>query len=161
MTTETMATDIDGREDSVVLRITRRLAAPRDKVFRAFTDPAAMVQWWGPEGMDVPEISLDLRPGGAWRTAMRSPKGELHIVGGVYREISPPERLVYTWVWDKDDWNERETLVTLEFNDRGGETELVLIHERLPSTDSRDHHEMGWTSCFNCLQQYLQTTGAD
>ena len=159
MTTKTMATANEEPAESAVLRITRHFAAPRDKVFRAFTESEAMVQWWGPEGMDVPEISLDVRPGGAWRTVMRSPKGELHIVGGVYREISPPERLVYTWVWEKDDWDGRETLVTLEFHERGGETELVLIHEQLPSADSRDHHELGWTSCFNCLQQYLAEGG--
>jgi len=146
-------------ETPQVLRLTRRLAAPREAVFRAFTEPEAMVQWWGPEGMDVPEIRMDVRVGGGWRTCMRSPAGDLHCVAGVYREISPPERLVMTWAWEGDDGPGRETLVTLEFHDRDGETELVLIHENLASVEAAEKHQMGWTSSFNCLAQYLAENG--
>lgn len=142
-----------------VLRLSRRFAAPREAVFRAFTEPEAMVQWWGPEGMDVPEIRMDVREGGAWRTCMRSSTGELHCVAGIYREISPPERLVLTWAWEGGEWPGRETLVTFEFHDKDGETELVLTHENLASADAAEKHQGGWTSCLNCLVQYLAETG--
>ncbi len=140
----------------VTLGLTRHFKAPREIVFRAFTDPSELVRWWGPEGMDVPEIHLDVRPGGKWRTCMRSSEGSLHCVGGVYREIVPPKRLVMTWTWEQGDLEGRETLVTLEFADSNGGTELRLTHERLPSESSRDAHRGGWSSSLDCLERYLQ-----
>ena len=77
-------------DDAPVLRLSRSFAAPRDRVFRAFTAPAQLARWWGPKGFTVPACTLDVRAGGAWRTVMRSPEGKDHIVSGVYREITPP-----------------------------------------------------------------------
>ena len=141
--------------ESLVLRLTRTFAAPRDAVFRAFTDPAELVRWWGPEGFDVPELRLDPRPGGAWRTCMRAPDGTLYCVGGVYREFLPPERLVLTWTWESDSMAGVETLVTLEFRERGEGTELVLTHEGLPRPEARDKHGEGWRGCLDCLERHL------
>lgn len=140
---------------SLVLRLTRTFAAPREAVFRAFTDAAELVRWWGPEGFDVPELRLDPRPGGAWRTCMRAPDGALAYVGGVYREVRPPERLVMTWTWESDSMAGVETLVTLEFRDRGEGTELVLTHEGLPRPEARDKHAEGWRGCLTCLERHL------
>ena len=63
-------------DGSRVLHLSRRFAAPRERVFRALTEAEQLVKWWGPKGFTVPEHSLDLRPGGAWRTVMRSPEGD-------------------------------------------------------------------------------------
>ena len=144
-----------GPAEPLVLRMTRTFAALRDAVFRAFTDEAELVRWWGPEGYDVPELRLDPRPGGAWRTCMRAPDGELHCVGGVYREFVPPERLVMTWTWESDSMAGLETLVTLEFRAKGEGTELVLTHEGLPRPEARDKHEEGWTGCLAGLERHL------
>ena len=143
------------RDDDLVLRISRSFAAPRERVFRAFTAPAQLVKWWGPKGFTVPACTLDVRTGGAWRTVMRSPEGEDHIVSGVYREIAPPERLVFTWGWEEDGARGHETVVTIELFEAPGGTRLELTHERFETEDSRDRHRHGWSSCFDCLEAAL------
>jgi uncharacterized protein YndB with AHSA1/START domain len=142
-------------DESRVLRLSRRLPAPRERVFRALTEAEQLVKWWGPEGFTVPEHSLDLRPGGAWRTVMRSSEGKDHIVSGVYREIVPPARLVFTWAWETDGPRGHETLVTIELHERGDGTELTLRQELFESESSRDRHAHGWSSCFDCLEEAL------
>ena len=146
-------------EFAEVLRLSRRFKAPRAVVFRAFTDPAALAKWFGPEGMSVGNVKVDLRPGGAYSMAFNQADGGSHGLSGVYREISPPERLVMTWVWDDGDWAGLETLVTLEFAEASGETELTVIHENLSSQESLDLHRQGWTSSFKCLDQAIEEGG--
>ncbi len=160
--TETPAVDQKMSEAAadVTLSLSRHFKAPRETVFRAFTDPNELVRWWGPEGMDVPEIHLDVRPGGKWRTCMRSSEGNVHNVGGVYREIVPPERLVMTWTWEQGDLEGREMLVTLEFAESNGGTELRLTHAQLPSESWRDAHRGGWSSSLDCLERYLREEAA-
>ncbi len=140
---------------ALVLTMSRRFAAPREAVFRAFTEESELVRWWGPEGFDVPELRLDPRPGGAWRTCMRAPDGELYCVGGIYRVFDPPERLVMTWTWESDSMAGVETLVTLEFRESGEGTELILTHEGLPRSEASDKHAEGWTGCLDCLERHL------
>jgi uncharacterized protein YndB with AHSA1/START domain len=142
--------------DVPVLRINRTFEAPRERVFRAFTDPGRLQRWWGPEGMSAPVCELDPRPGGAWRTTMRSSDGKEVTVSGVYKEIDPPSRLVFTWAWTQEDGSRgQETTVTLEFLDRGEATELVLTQEGFVDEEIRGKHQQGWGSCFDCLDQAL------
>ena len=89
-------------------------------MFRAWTDPAILVHWWGPEGFETPDCKMDVRPGGAWRSTMISPEGKSHTVSGVYREISPPRRLVMTWGWENDGKRGHETEVELYLRAGGG-----------------------------------------
>jgi len=142
------------------LVITRTLEAPRALVFRAWTDPAHLVRWWGPEGFAVPECKIDVREGGAWRTCMRSPDGNDYKVRGVYREIVRPERLVFTWAWE-DEGGEtgRETLVTVTFAERDGKTLLRVVHKVFESKKARDAHQQGWASTLTCLAAYLAEGG--
>ncbi len=141
------------------LRLSRRFKAPREAVFRAFTDPAALAKWFGPEGVSVGNVKVDLRPGGAYSLAFNQADGGSHGLSGVYREISPPARLVMTWVWDHGDLAWIETLVTIELAAAGAETEMTLIHEKLPSQNSLDLHRQGWTSSFKCLDQAIEQGG--
>ncbi len=151
---------IDSAADfAEALRLSRRFKAPREAVFRAFTDPAALAKWFGPEGMNVDNVKVDLRPGGAYSMAFNQADGEAHGLSGVYREISPPQRLVMTWVWDAGDMAGLETLVTIELAEVGAETELTLTHEKLPSQNSLDLHRQGWTSSFKCLDQVIEDGG--
>jgi uncharacterized protein YndB with AHSA1/START domain len=114
-------------------QIKRTLAAPREKVFRAFTEPEALNQWWMPgEGFSVPSAEVDLRAGGAYRIGMKNPKGKLFYVVGKYREVRPPEKLVYTWRWEGIEEGMGETLVSIELRDLSGETELIVTHEQFP-----------------------------
>ncbi len=142
------------------LRLSRRFKAPREAVFRAFTDPGELAQWFGPEGVGVNNVKIDLRPGGAYSLEFRGKDGEVHPLYGIYREVREPDRLVFTWTWSGGGMAGVETLITIEFADADGETELTLVHEGLPSQESQDHHSQGWTSSFTCLDQLLAQGGA-
>ena len=83
---------------------------------------------------------------------MRNAEGQTHTAVGTYREISPPTRLVYTWDWVEEEYQVGETLVTVEFKDLGGSTEVVLRHERFPAAEATAAHEEGWTSCLTRLE---------
>ncbi len=138
-----------------VLRLERTFAAPRAAVFRAWTEPEQMVKWWGPRGYTAPVCEIDLRRGGAWRACMRDADGGEMCVGGVYREVVPPERLVFTFAWENDGAPGHETLVTVELRDLGDKTALTLTHEAFESADTRDSHGQGWSSSFDCLDDAL------
>jgi uncharacterized protein YndB with AHSA1/START domain len=138
------------------LVITRVFDAPRELVWRAWTDPAAAVKWWGPKGFTVPDYKTDSRPGGAWRVCMRSPEGEDHWAHGVYREIVEPERLVYTWVWEKGARDEK--LVTVTFAEDGPtKTKLTLHQAAFETVEDRDEHREGWTESLDRLAEYVRS----
>jgi uncharacterized protein YndB with AHSA1/START domain len=138
--------------DDATLVLTRILNAPRELVYRAWTSAEHIQQWMRPEpGMMVPLASMDVRAGGKFRIQMKMPDGEFFTAVGVFREVKAPERLVYTWDWEKDgsgaEFGETEgkpTLITVDFLDRDGRTELVLTHSRFATVESRDNHVRGW-----------------
>ena len=140
------------------LVIRRMLPAPQDRVYRAWTDREESMKWSAPEGMRVPSFDCDFRVGGAYRMVMVRPDGEEYVVKGTYREIVPPQRLVYTWMWEEDTpEQEHDTLVTVEFNARGEQTELVLTHENLRNAESRDNHNDGWNSMLNKFEAHFKS----
>jgi uncharacterized protein YndB with AHSA1/START domain len=135
-----------------VLSMERLIPAPPQKVFELWTDPEKLVKWWGPEGFAIPAHALDVRPGGSWRTTMKSPDGSLFTVSGIYRTIDPPRRLVFTWAWDDDKGTRcHETEVTVMFHAAPGGTRLTLVQQRFETVDARDNHIKGWTSSFEKL----------
>ena len=86
----------EAAKQELTLHLKRRFAAPREKVFRAWIDPEALKQWWGPPGYESPNAKVDLRAGGRYRLAMRKlPDGEVFYRSGTYREVQPPVRLVF------------------------------------------------------------------
>jgi len=97
--------------------------------------------------MTAPMAEVDLRVGGKYRIEMHAPDGATHIVSGEYREVAPPKRLVYTWGWE--DGTVKDSVVTVEFQERGKSTEVILRHERLPSAESRARHTEGWIGCMD------------
>jgi uncharacterized protein YndB with AHSA1/START domain len=143
-----------------VLQLERLIAAPPEKVFTYWSDPALLVRWWGPEGTDIPEHAIDVREGGQWRTTMRAPSGKLMTVSGVYRAIEKPHRLVFTWAWD-DEHGARghETEVTVTFAPAPGGTRLTITQQPFATATSRDRHAQGWASTFDCLAKLLQQEG--
>lgn len=135
---------------ALVLR--RAYAAPRQRVFDAWTKPELAARFFGPGDVTVPEIQMDVRTGGTYRIVMLMPDGERMNVSGTYREVRAPERLSMTWRWEEDDpADEFETLLTLEFNELADGTELVLTHEQLASVESRDRHADGWGKIMDAL----------
>ena len=137
-----------------VLELERLIPAPPERLFAYWTEPDLLVKWFGPEGFDVPSHDLDIRPGGRWRTTMRTPDGKLRTVSGVYNTIEPPRRLVFTWGWD-DDHGVRghETEVTVTFEPTPGGTRLKLVQQVFQTNEMRDLHNGGWASSFNKLQR--------
>ena len=134
------------------LCVSRVIHADPDTVFRAWTEPEQLKHWSCPEGMTVADAYVDLRVGGTYRIRMRGSEGQTHTAVGVYREIARPQRLVYTWEWEEEDHGVGETLVTVEFNDLDGSTDVVLSHELFPNAAAKASHEEGWTSCLNRLE---------
>ena len=148
-----MASPTPGTE--ITLNLRRIFKAERKKVFRAWTDPEELKKWWGPEGYATPSAEVDLRVGGKFRLGMRKlPDGEIFYLSGIYREVRPPERLVYTWRWEAQP-EHGETLVTVEFREVGDSTEVVLTHERFPTEKARDDHNRGWSGCLDRLAKLL------
>jgi len=143
------------------LKVTRTFKASRQRVFRAWTEPELMMRWFveGDGNMTVCEI--DLREVGHYRLEGNM-AGKRWRIWGSYLEVRPPEKLVYTWTWKHDPGigtSEGDTTVTVEFRDRGAETELVLTHERFASATARDEHGQGWNSCLNRFERLLAEGG--
>ena len=131
-----------------------------ERLFRAWTDADELVKWFGPDGVTTEIAEVDLTIGGAYRLVMRLPQGDEVIHHGVYREILANKKLVFTWVLDGQscDGSESEsceTVVTVFFNNQDEGTELVIIHDFLPSETSRDNHSFGWTGCVESLEKLL------
>ncbi|HVU27766.1 MAG TPA: SRPBCC domain-containing protein [Verrucomicrobiae bacterium] len=160
-----MSTTATIKEDSIKLQLTRVFDAPRELVFKAWTDEKQFHQWFGAaacDGATLQSTKVDARIGGKYRIQVRKDDGEFFTSTGVYREVKPPERLVFTWQFEKDgssdDYEEvepPEMLVTIEFKTRGQQTELTLTHEKFVSVESRDRHNDGWTRCLNALGRFI------
>lgn len=143
-------------QDAPVLRLTRRIKAKPASVFRAWTEVSELKKWWGPPGFTVPDAEIDLRVGGRYRIVMQPPQGPSFTLSGVYHEVSPPQRLVYSWMWSGTKSDDGvESLVTVEFRAVGRETELVIMHERLPEPTQAGHRD-GWIGCLDRLEPLMQ-----
>lgn len=135
------------------LTIKRRFNAPPAQVFSAWTDPEKIKRWMGPGEIKTVRAENDLRVGGHYYIGMLTPAGETHDVTGVYREIVPNERLVYTWTWKSTP--ERESLVSVTFKGDGTGTLLTITHEQFFDAAARDSHRGGWEGALVKLEKYL------
>jgi uncharacterized protein YndB with AHSA1/START domain len=140
--------------------MTRAFNAPRALVFEAWTRPELVRHWWGRDGLSMPVCEIDLRPGGAWRYTLRDPDGNEYRFRGVYREIAPPERLVYTECFDEPSIGSPEWLTTVTFHEDRGRTTMTsrILHA---SREARDGHlqsgmEPGATECLNRLEELMR-----
>ena len=134
------------------LTIKRRFNAPPEKVFAAWSDPEKMKHWMGPAGTKAVRAECDPRVGGRYHIKMIMAADE-HDVSGVYREIVPNEKLVFTWAWQSTP--ERDSLVTVTFKRDGTGTIMTLLHEQFFDEDTRDRHNAGWTGTMDRLEKYL------
>jgi uncharacterized protein YndB with AHSA1/START domain len=136
------------------LTIKRRFNASPAKVYAAWADPEKLKHWMGPGEMATVLAEADVRVGGRYRVIMRRPGAdEDHDVSGVYREVVPNEKLVFTWAWKSTP--ERESLVTVTFKPDGTGTLMTLLHEQFFDDDARDRHQGGWNGAMAKLEQYL------
>lgn len=143
-------------ETELALKITRVFDAPRDLVYRMWTEKHLMQRWSCPEGFTIPSSDADVRAGGSWSAHMRSPAGEDYRLRGVYREIDPGRRLVFTHAWlDEAGKPGPETLVTVSFADEGGKTRMDFVQTGFDSMSSRNGHEDGWLECLQKFEALL------
>jgi uncharacterized protein YndB with AHSA1/START domain len=134
------------------LKVTKHIKAPRTKVFAAWTTPEIMKQWFFPTGMSLSNAESDIRVGGKYRATMKGEQGT-STAFGVYREIVAGERLVFTHAWEEGD--RLESLVTVEFADKDGGTQVTLTQTGLASKESVDGHTQGWAGTFDNLARYF------
>lgn len=135
------------------LTLKRRLAAPPAKVYAAWTQPAQLTKWFGPDSGPVLHAEADVRVGGRFHVVFRTEDGEQHDVSGTYQEVVPNEKLRFTWQWIT--LPERQSLVTILIKPEGDGCLLTLIHEQFFDEAARDGHERGWTGCLDKLERVL------
>jgi len=151
------------------VEITRIFDAPRTLVWQAWTDPQHLMRWWGPQAFTSPACTLDLRVGGKYHFCMRSAEGQDFWSTGVFREIVPPEKLVYTDSFADADGNvvpasyygmpgdwATEMVVTLTFEEQDGKTKMTLRHVGLPTGEISEMTSLGWNESFDKLVKSLR-----
>ncbi len=139
------------------LVITRVFDAPRVLVWKVWTKREHLLHWSCPANFVTLFSEGDFCIGGVWRTGMRSPEGQEYVMGGQYREIVEPERLVFTHGWEEDELHDgRETLVTVVLEEIGNGTKMTFTQLNLATASSRDGHIEGWSGAFDNLDTYLQ-----
>ena len=151
--------------DSGELVITRVFDAPRETVWKAWTDPEHFMRWWGPKGFTVPACKIDFRVGGKYVYCMRSPEGQDCWGTGVYRDIAPMKRIVCSDCFADEKGNvvpashygmqgewPLEMLVTVTFEEEDGQTVMTLRHDGIPPEITSDCEE-GWSGSFDKLSE--------
>ena len=138
------------------LTLNRHYPVAPEKVYRAWTDPKAVSQWWGPgPGEPVSVAELDVRVGGRFRIVFGGPDGKMHECAGTYKEVVPNKKLVFTWSWPNTT-PERISVVTIEFRGSATGTDLVFKHEQLFDEKVRDDHKRGWSGTLDKLAEFLR-----
>jgi uncharacterized protein YndB with AHSA1/START domain len=145
-------------EHDVALQLQHRFAAPRDQVFEAWTNPDVLKRWWrASDTWGTPLAEIDAREGGSYRLSMRTEEGEVHTVFGEYREVSPPERLAFTWRWEEGPGpvmaGSENTLVVVEFREDGDGTLVELTHSGFSGEEIKGMHEHGWQGVLASLER--------
>jgi uncharacterized protein YndB with AHSA1/START domain len=137
------------------LTLTRRFRAQPEKVWAAWTDPEKLIGWFCTTKAKPGSLraELDVRIGGRYRISFDMESGEYSEVGGVYREVVPNEKLVFSWAWHSTP--ERESLVTVSVRPDGAGSLMVFTHEQFFDETARDNHAKGWNQLFEQLEQVL------
>lgn len=147
-------TEGTGLGEPAALCLRRHYPVAPEKVWRAWTDPQALIRWFGPGEPDsVTVAEVDLRVGGRYHVVFHTPDGEDHDVSGVYQEVVPHRRLVFSWAWRSTP--ERVSRVTLEFEAKAGGCELLFTHDRFFDRQASTNHERGWRPTFDKLDAFL------
>lgn len=136
------------------LALKRYLKAPPAQVYEAWTRPEKMIRWWGVTGhANIPVAETDVRVGGRFHVQFWTPDGEHHSVSGIYREVVPERKLVFSWAWRSTP--ERESQVTVDLKPDQDGTILTLTHEQFFDEKARDDHRRGWTAALDNLEGFF------
>ena len=139
----------------LTLELKRVVPAAPSVVFGAFSAADELAKWWGPKGFTVPSLEFKPRVGGSYRIQMQPPEGDPFYVTGEFREVDPPARLVYMFVYEDPDPDDVETLAELSFRDLGESTEIVFTQGPFKTEARRELHRNGWTDSFDKLEQLI------
>jgi uncharacterized protein YndB with AHSA1/START domain len=137
------------------LEMKRLLPAAPSVAFAAFSEPNELAKWWGPQGFTIPSVEFDPRVGATYRIEMRPPEGDSFNLVGEFRDVDPPARLAFTFVWEEPDPDDVETLVGLSFRELGGSTEVALTQGSFKTEARRALHRDGWTDSFDKLEHLM------
>lgn len=135
------------------LTITRLFDAPCDLVFKVWTTPEHIPNWWGPRGYTTLSCNVDLRVGGSWRVTSRHDDGSTTAETGTFLDVEKPSRLVMTHAWENQ--TAAETIVTITFAEEGSKTRMTFHQASFASIDTRDGHVGGWNESFDMLAEHL------
>jgi uncharacterized protein YndB with AHSA1/START domain len=139
--------------------IERIFDAPRSLVFKVWTQPQHIMQWWGPKDFTVPLCQVDFRAGGAYRACIVSPEGKQYVMRGVYREIVEPERIVFTFAWEETGERGMQTVITVDLAEVDGGTRLRFHQAPFQSASECDGHRLGWDQAFDRLDAHFARLG--
>ena len=148
-----MKTKNDSIAAGFKLTVSRVINAPCAMVFRAWTQPEQLAQWFGPAEVELRSLTAEVKIGGAFRIHFVSEKGD-HIATGNYKEIIPKKRLKFSWTWEH--YAMPDSVVTVDFEDLGKTTRLTLVHEGLPDQEDASDHNKGWTSMIEKFARLME-----
>jgi len=142
------------RDDELLIE--REFKAPASLVFRMWESRDHMIRWWGPEEFTTIELDWELKPGRPWHGSMTSQQYGVSRFSGIIREVDRNKRIVFTFKWDEDSDDNLDTLVTVTFAEKNGNTVQTFHQAPFSSVESRDSHVGGWNSLFNKQQVYVE-----
>jgi uncharacterized protein YndB with AHSA1/START domain len=137
-----------------VVSVRQLFRASRSFLFRAWTDPALLARWFGPTGWTIERCEVDAHTGGSWHAWFRRPDGTIVDVGGVYSEVEPDRRIVFSWDTNPEDARESLSEVTVDFRDVAGGVEICLTHRKLGTAQAVEM-EAGWNSTLDSLEDFV------
>ena len=137
--------------EGIILVTRRTIRASAARLFDAWTQPEQLRAWWGPRPVTCSSAEVDLRVGGRYRIANALPDGTTIMIEGEFQVVDAPHKLVYTWCMQDGE----ASRVTVRFEPREDATEVIVIHEQIPSERVRDSHEGGWNGCLEGLATYF------
>ena len=139
----------------LMLELTRVLPAPPSVVFGVVSGASELAKWWGPKGFTTPDLDFDPRVGESFRIEMQPPEGDRFHLTGEFREVDPPARLAFTFMWEPPDPEDVETLVVLAFRDLGDSTEVSFTQGPFKTEERLALHRDGWSDSFDKLERLL------
>ena len=139
----------------ITLVVRRTIRASAEKLFAAWTEPAQLKAWWGPQGVRCIGAELDLRVGGSYRIGNQLPDGSIIWIVGEFERIDRPRKLVFSWRLEGVESDPER--VTVQFEPVGDATEVIVTHERIANRALREQHEQGWIGCLEGLARYSES----
>lgn len=144
-------------DPAVTLVVRKTIAASPERLFAAWTEPDELRRWWGPDGVSCIDAAIDLRVGGGYRIGNRLPDGTALWIAGEFEVVDRPHRLVYTWRLEGRAGDVER--VTVQFERRGGDTEVIVTHARVATAALGEQHQLGWEGCLAGLARHVRPAG--